>query len=431
MDGGQVGKKRLLSPEAVDRALTPDQPMSNYPQTIKGMDVSYGQQWVVYGQRNIFGHSGSDGTHAWAWPEEDLMVLFFTQSRGTLAGVGIEPLLQTLLVDQKLDDPSLTMYEPDAGQLAQVSGMYWDETNDTAYYVVTPRGNRLIVERPGSMQLVFKADKTPGRFVHEAASQIWIEFLRAEDGAVTAMRYAFGGPVETGPRFTPANDLPTVEDVITSVMKFHRIDRLSEIGAVRLSGNVKIEARKMEGPITSLFDATRGRTEIVFGTVEQLAITNGGRAWSGASLSGFEELEGQLKEQALLDQFIVRFGDWTKHYQHVEVLKRIAQGDNNMLLVRVEPHQGTGSTMFVHEESGRMVLMHSLTQLPGMGIVGVKARFGDYRDVGGMQLPFRTEAKFATPLIGVVNTVFDEVEVGVDVTDESFSVPTASEGDPD
>ena len=190
-----------------------------------------------------------------------------------------------------------------------------------------------------------------------------------------------------------------------------------------MSGIVEIETRKMEGPITSLFDATRGRTEVVFGTVEQLAVINGSRAWSGASLAGFEELEGQLKEQALLDQFTVRYGDWTKHYQHVEVLKRIAQGDNNLLLVRVEPEQGSGSTMFVHEESGRLVLMHSLAQLPGMGVVGVKTRFGDYRDVGGMQLPFRTEAKFATPLIGVVNTVFDKVEIGVEVTEQTFAAP--------
>ena len=37
----------------------------------------------------VFGHTGSDGTHAWAFPEQNALVLYFTQSRGTTTGLRV------------------------------------------------------------------------------------------------------------------------------------------------------------------------------------------------------------------------------------------------------------------------------------------------------------------------------------------------------
>ena len=95
--------------------------------------------------------------------------------------------------------------------------------------------------------------------------------MRSEDGTVTAMRTFFGGRVEHDPRHVPQEGLPSVEDVIASVKQAHRVDRLSELGVVRLSGTLKFETRQMEGPLTLLFDATRERTEIHIGAVVDIA----------------------------------------------------------------------------------------------------------------------------------------------------------------
>ena len=153
---------------------------------------------------------------------------------------------------------------------------------------VESHGSRLTLERPGRMHQVFKAGENPGRFVHEATSQAWIEFVRSEDGTVTAMRTSFGGRVELDPRHVPQEGLPSVDDVIASVKRAHRIDRLSEIGVVRLSGTLEIEARQIEASLTTLFDVTRVRTEIRFGAVEQLVVINDGRVWTYATPTGAE-----------------------------------------------------------------------------------------------------------------------------------------------
>ena len=433
MDGGRGGDRRLLSPEAVRRGLAPNQPMGNYPQGFGGLDVYYGQQWMVYAkpgddgspQPIVFGHGGSDGTHAWAWPELDLMVLFFTQSRGTLAGPGLEGVLQTLLVEQSLDDPSLVTRTPSAEELEQVAGMYWDETNEVAYYIVTPRGNRLTFERPGRAHLVFKASDTPGRYVHEVNSQVAIEFVRAEDGSVNAMRTFFGGQVELNPRHVSREGLPSVKDVIATLKRAHGLDQLSNLGVVRLSGTFKMEQRQIEGPVTTLFDSTRARTEIDFGAAEQIVVIDDDRVWSYATTTGADELDGPLREQALLGRLAVAFGDWTEHYKHVEVLKRVHHDGQSLLLVRVVPDEAPGSTMFIHEESGRVFRTDSLAQVPGLGIVGVQTRYGDFRDVGGMKIPFRTDSEYASQLIGRVVTTLDTAETGVDVSEDTFAAPTA------
>lgn len=431
MDGGELGDRRLFSAEAVERGLSPDRKLDIYPGTFEGLDVYYGQHWMVYAktadsgtpQRVLFGHGGSDGTHAWAWPELDLIVLFFTQSRGTLAGAGMEGLLQKLLVDRDLDDPSLKPDPEAAARLEQVAGLYWDEDVAEAYYVIIPQGNRLRLERPGRMNLVFKSSRssdTPDRYVHEANPEVWIEFVRSEDDAISAMKTFFGSRVETDPRHESQDGLPSVDEVIAAVKQAHRTDRLSDLGAIRLSGKLKLESRQVEGPFTATLDATRERSEVKLGASEQVSLIDADGAWTYSTGSDVAELEGTRLEQALLERLTARFGDWRDTHESVQVLKRIQLDDKPVLMVRVVPRESPGSTMFVDEASGRLIRIDGLVQLPGLGIVGVTSVYEDFRDVGGMQIPFLSVSSFRSAMIGKIVTVLEKAEVGVEVTGKTF-----------
>jgi len=106
MDGGAAGGKRLLSKEAVERALAPGPAMLGSPVGFRGWKLLYGQFWMVYvdpkrapGKQVVaFGHNGSDGTFAYAFPERDLMVFYFTQSRQQRTGETFERTLQETLL---------------------------------------------------------------------------------------------------------------------------------------------------------------------------------------------------------------------------------------------------------------------------------------------------------------------------------------------
>jgi len=99
MDGGVVDKTRLLSKAAIARMLTPAS-KTPMPTGFAALGSSYGQLMHLYdedGEVLAFGHSGSDGTYAWAWPARDLMVLYFTQSRGSATMMRMEAVIDSLL----------------------------------------------------------------------------------------------------------------------------------------------------------------------------------------------------------------------------------------------------------------------------------------------------------------------------------------------
>lgn len=99
MDGGVADGERLLSEAAVERILTPAS-TTTFPTGFAGLRASYGQLMHVYdrgGEVVAFGHSGSDGTYAWAWPAQDLMVLYFTQSRGSFTMSRMEAVVDSLI----------------------------------------------------------------------------------------------------------------------------------------------------------------------------------------------------------------------------------------------------------------------------------------------------------------------------------------------
>jgi len=85
MDAARQGDTLLLGEAWVRGALT----VTPQSRGFRGY-AGYGQHWVLYSVSDptderallVFGHEGSDGTWAMACPALDLMVLYFTQSRG-------------------------------------------------------------------------------------------------------------------------------------------------------------------------------------------------------------------------------------------------------------------------------------------------------------------------------------------------------------
>ena len=114
---GKVGDRQLLSSEAVDRMLEPVSLAKmmgsdeNMPTGFRNLDVYYGQMMISYRDKTdknarpvAIGHSGSDGTIAWAWPDQDLMILYFTQSRGGMTPLKLEDPIDRLIIHPGEDE---------------------------------------------------------------------------------------------------------------------------------------------------------------------------------------------------------------------------------------------------------------------------------------------------------------------------------------
>lgn len=195
MDGGMIDGQRILSAKAVRRALEP-LPLSDlesYPTGFSDMKVKYGQMWMLFVPKNetsggkpaLFGHGGSDGTMAWAWPELDLMILYFTQNRGTTTVFSFEREIERLIISPSSAGPAIAQAEdlrPYVGAYAlkqQPSEVFMTTAEDGKLIVETPRGVKIELLPPDA-EGIWHFSLAPNEGVrfsaepHDSASSMWI-----------------------------------------------------------------------------------------------------------------------------------------------------------------------------------------------------------------------------------------------------------------
>lgn len=201
MDGGRTGGTQLLSEEAVGRILTPASPMStlgsdmSMPTGFPGCRVFYGQMAVLYLKENapssqkpvVFGHTGSDGTYAWAWPDHDLMVLFFTQSRNSSSGLRLETEIHNLLIDPEGAAGTFipAEFEPYIGQYSPAGA-----SSDSVIFKVLFQNGNLAVDVPGQMVFDLNGPDDKGQWTFKISGDVHVSFNRSESGEVEGMRIA-------------------------------------------------------------------------------------------------------------------------------------------------------------------------------------------------------------------------------------------------
>ncbi|KPK92884.1 hypothetical protein AMJ80_06250 [bacterium SM23_31] len=81
LNGGIYNGERVLKEETVKLMTSPQTASIYTPEELERQTSFYGYGWNV-GKDGVFSHSGSDGTAAWVDPNNELIVLVFTQSPG-------------------------------------------------------------------------------------------------------------------------------------------------------------------------------------------------------------------------------------------------------------------------------------------------------------------------------------------------------------
>lgn len=195
LDRGKAGGKPLVSARAWQH-LT--RPVSDFPQNqgfSSGVRTRYGQMLQLLvpagrpeGPAVAFGHGGSDGTVAWAWPDRDLMVLVFTQSRGHTA---------SWLID---DAVTRWLLEPESGQAAKttfghLAGRYLDPFGPTGLEEdeMIVGSDRLALDIPGQGVFALELPDAGERFRLSGNPAVWLTFARDEGGAVAGLFWHEGG----------------------------------------------------------------------------------------------------------------------------------------------------------------------------------------------------------------------------------------------
>jgi len=209
MDDGVSADTRILSPEAVTRTLTPTARMSQlgsdapYPTRFSGLTVYHGQMAVLHvdgdslsaepppgAEPSILGYSGSDGTIAWAWPDRDLMILYFTQSRGGVTVIRLEAEIERLLLDPP-EDAGLEMPAEYAEYLGTYTADFGPFRNEP--FEILWRDGHLALDIPSQFIFVLERAAQEEMWTLRDDPAVAISFARDEAGWLTDLRIHQGG----------------------------------------------------------------------------------------------------------------------------------------------------------------------------------------------------------------------------------------------
>jgi hypothetical protein len=195
MDGGMADGKRLLSEEAIARILTPASAMKSlgsdapYPCGFFGLTPHYGQMSMLYapGERptqmevRAIGHGGSDGTGAWAFPEEDLIVCYFTQSRGQVSTIRLETTIQDALLQRAGSEKVPDEMKPLLGTYYASFGPF-----KNAPFQVVFRCGKLALDIPSELVYELMEPDKDGRW-KVASGPTTVSFKKDGEGKVSAL----------------------------------------------------------------------------------------------------------------------------------------------------------------------------------------------------------------------------------------------------
>ena len=409
---GLFGEQILLDPGLMQKALTPSPFVKGFPSDIPGLTVDYGYLMILWTQGEElvgFGHNGSDGTHAWVFPEQDAMVFYFTQSRGTRTGMRVGKVLGELFLGAEVEEEQVLP------ALEQFLGYYW-EHDDDSYRAVVRDGEDLAMELHG--RGVFALDYLgDDRWQFRQNPSEVITFDRSESGEVSG--FSLGDHHEY--RFAPSSDLPSVDDLAALIAKTHRMDLMESLGPMQAVGEIDIKSMNVIGELhTSYAWPNQFRMDVTMSGQSETSIFDGEFAYYASTATPVEKLEGIRGTELRLDNHFARFGDWHQWHAQLEVIQKLERGGKELYLIRAGDSSAAASTFFVDANTGRVIGEDKVNLVPGMGLMGMRMRFADFRDVSGMLLPYKTQIKFANPMIGTVWTTISKMELGVELPEDTF-----------
>jgi CubicO group peptidase (beta-lactamase class C family) len=196
LDGGEINGKQLLAKKTVERILTPVSPMTTlgadapYPTGFVGLQPWYGEMSMMHvanegpGKLKVtsFGHGGSDGTGAWVFPAEDLIVCYFTQSRGGLTTIRFETTIQETLLRKGAPVTVPDELKPYLGTFYANFGPY----KNTPFQVVF-RNGRLAVDIPDQLVFELKEPDKKGQWAFVLSEKVAVSFKKDQAGKVVSM----------------------------------------------------------------------------------------------------------------------------------------------------------------------------------------------------------------------------------------------------
>ncbi|MBK7403559.1 MAG: beta-lactamase family protein [Phycisphaerales bacterium] len=307
-------------------------------------------------------------------------------------------------------------------------GVYHVAQLDTDVTVLI-QNNRLAIDQPGQMVYELCPPDADGWMNFRISDALKVRFDRDASGKVVSMTQTQNGVETLIPRTgdrAVANPLPTIDQVMEWVTDAGLIDTKGSLKSLSFEGTIAAVNMGLSGPEQAVYGAD--------GRQHTLLDLGGGRiteTWidgdSGLSRSfAAEETELSAKEcaGARIQSPMIWATDWRKSFDEVAVAgrRRVDGHDAIAVLCKLD---GAEATILLDAESHLPLAVETTTETALGGAIPITVELGDWREVGGVRVPFRQEVKI--PMAGTMRSEYTAAHANVALTDELFRAPSKPE----
>jgi CubicO group peptidase (beta-lactamase class C family) len=286
---------------------------------------------------------------------------------------------------------------------------------------VLHRNGRLAIDVPGQMIYDLRLPDEQSRWVFRASDGISIIFSNDDAGAVTGLTMFQSGMEFLCPRVgdgAPAAD--QVKSLIDRHLAVYGSEKLASLGGIRMIGKSIFRHQGMTGVVTATTDGlTRFSTDVALdrvGGVRTIVTPESVQT----ILRGEEPVveSGEAVCKAWVQNPLLPSSDWATSFASVELLRNETFKDRPCHVVRLRTACGAETTVLVDAETDLIHQQSYVLTMQGIPIP-VTVTYDDWREVGGVLFPFKSESD--NEFLGTVVGTMDSVETGIAWTDKDFA----------
>jgi CubicO group peptidase (beta-lactamase class C family) len=303
-------------------------------------------------------------------------------------------------------------------ELQKYLGSYHSEELGVTVEVLI-QNNRLAVDWPGEMVYELYPPDEEGIWVFRVSEGFTLRFNETTDGQVESLTYYQDDEEFLMPR-VEGTSLPTVEELLALRETDSRKAALSGMGTYRIDGTFHSLQSGVEGTFSMYVSGIdRYRIDFDYGRYGySRTAVNSNQAWVESSFGPFDELHGELLEQAKRGHPEAMDGDWLDFYDSIEVLRSQELDGQEVYVLKLERGDLPSVTILVDATTGD-VLKSVVVAIQEGGIgIPITTQYEDYREVNGVRMSFRAISSNEQSGQAIIQS--EAIETNLDIDDEFF-----------